>query len=438
MDLDEIAALMMSSETLPVRSASEMAMASSPMAGDRFSINVYNHISNTEVVIFYPDVADGWIFRCDVSTSASLRWEYNDTLAVVTRHAACDNAVIPRQRMCRNCEMKRTWRKQCSEKCDTFHLVALDDDATSVKAAMATVVKQERQLSEFAISRFSANLPMNAGVRRSVTVEWDASSARAFEIEKRFRLRLIKSGQAVAIQRSVTTADLLIDLAYPDLVPSRSSVDSNVIDDFAELVNVTSSPPSDAVVVTPSREMVIVSPRRDPTSPVVLATTVATTDLLTVTEAYSALIDKLSPGQSVWTLNDWHAVADNRNFSSTFVRLNWCKAFDRLLSRLACRCTWSQIVLHPSMNEFMQAARGLIHAHGSVALGVGLYRAPNVEAYDAFCSSVERPTGRILVNPVYVPSTVDPPGVRPVVVMYHPPAGLVEVSKTVPLGVFGI
>ena len=443
MDIDDIAALISADDNgLLPRAASQMSMASSPMMADRVSIVVYNHITNTEAVIMYPDVTEGWIFRSDVSTTTTLRWEYNNTLAVVTRHATCDNAVIPRQRTCRNCEMKRTWRKQCSEKCETFFLVALEN-ATNVETAMAAVIKQERPLSNFALSRLVRNVPFNASARKVVSSEWDVSTVRAIETEKKFRQRLIKSGQAVVqCQPQLSTTDLLIELAYPELsgLPSspdeRSSVESNVVDDFAAIVNVTSSPPPGAIVVTPSRHMVIVSPRRDPTSPVVLATTVATADLVTVTEAYTTLIDKLSPGKFSWTLNDWHAIADGRNFSSSFVRLNQCSAFERLVHRMGCNSSWSQIILHPSMSAFMQTLRRVIHADGSVTVGVGVYRAPTVEAYDAFCSADF--AGQILVNPVYVSSTVDPDGVRPVVVMYQPPAGVLDVSKVVPIGAFGV
>lgn len=384
----------------------------------------------------YPDIADGWIFRSDVSNTAMLRWEYNDTLAIVTRHASCENAVVPRQRNCRNCEMKRTWRKQCSEKCDTLFLVALDD-SLNVEEALSAVVKQERQLSDFVITRLLACVPSNASVRRALNADYDASSIRAFELEQKFRLRLIKSRQAVV--QNCTTADLLIDLAYPRLNPSppqlpEQSPTSSVVDDFDKLVNVTNTPP--VAVVTPSRELVIVTPRRDPTSPVVLATTVATTDLSTVTEAYSSLIDQLSPGQLCWTLNEWHAIADGHNFSSPFIRLNQCAAFDRLVRKMGCRASWTQIILHPTMHAFMQTMRGVIRQNGSVTVGVGVYRAPNVDAYDAFCSL--ELTGSILVNPVYVAATVDPPGVRPVVVLYQPPAGLVGVTRVVPIGAFGL
>ena len=97
---------------------------------------------------------------------------------------------------------------------------------------------------------------------------------------------------------------------------------------------------------------------------------------------------------------------------------------------------WSQIILSPLMSAFMQTLRTTIHEHGRVTFGVGFYRAPSVAAYDALCTG--KATGKILVNPVYVRSTVDPLGVRPVVVMYHLPSGLVDAANVVPIGAFAV
>lgn len=448
---DELAAWMSNAApTLPIPPSSMSELEQQP-----FSVVVYNHIVKAEAVIVYPDVSRGWLFRSDASTSTGLRWEYNDTLAVVTRHATCDNAVLPRQRQCRNCEMKRTWRKQCSERCETFFLVALDD-AINVDAAVAAVVQDERPLSKFALSRFTLMLPSNAGTRKRMSSELVESSLRAVEAERRFRDRLIKTGRAFNVREQplLTAADLLIDLAYP-LLHSDESVDglrlavhaaaapvaaAAVAPVAAAAVAAVAPVPvaavaAPAVVTTPSRQMVLVSPRRDPTSPVVLATTVATTDLATVSEAYDALIDTLSPGLVKWSLDDWHAVADSRNFSSSFVRLSRCAALERFVRRIGCgECRWAQLILHPSMRAFMESLRLTIHLCGSVTFGVGVYRAPSVEAYDAMCAASA--SGRVLINPAYVSTTVDPPGVRPVVVMYRPPPGMVEASNVVPIGAF--
>ena len=65
------------------------------------------------------------------------------------------------------------------------------------------------------------------------------------------------------------------------------------------------------------------------------------------------------------------------------------------------------------MNAFMQTVRGVIHSNGSVAIGVGVYRAPSVVGLTTLSARLPR-AALILVNPVYVSSTVDPSGVRPV------------------------
>ena len=198
----------------------------------------------------------------------------------------------------------------------------------------------------------------------------------------------------------------------------------------------TTTPPNDAVVVTPSRDIVIVSPRRDPSSAVVRATTIATTELSNVTEAYDAFISTLMPGGIVMNEDAWHAMADGRNFSSSYIRLSRSSRLANLAWSLGCRCVWTQLILHPNMNDFIQRLRSDIRANGSTSVNVGIYRAPSLEKYHALCDLTLQ--GRVLINPCYIEATKDPDGVRPVVVVYQPPGGFVDASKVVPIGVLGV
>ena len=172
--MDDLAALA-ADEELP-RSASELSVASSGVA-DRLTITAFNHLANTEIVMTYPHPNDGWLFRADVSSGATLRWELNDTLVVVTRHSTCDRAIIPREK-CRNCVMKRTWRKQCSEKCDAFFVLAMEN-AVGAAEVLAGLIKQERPLPAYIASCFVANMPSNAAAaRRSNSADWETRRGR--------------------------------------------------------------------------------------------------------------------------------------------------------------------------------------------------------------------------------------------------------------------
>lgn len=70
----------------------------------------------------FPSDTSGWTYRVDLGGTSQHRWDYAGVLVLVVRHSTCMKAVIPRA-MCRNCQMKEIWRRECAQPDDTFFLL---------------------------------------------------------------------------------------------------------------------------------------------------------------------------------------------------------------------------------------------------------------------------------------------------------------------------
>lgn len=74
------------------------------------------------VCLEFPCKKNGWSYRADLGGPSQHRWDFRSTSFTVTR-SRCEKANLPRK-TCRNCIMKKTWRRQCSNPEYKFYLHA--------------------------------------------------------------------------------------------------------------------------------------------------------------------------------------------------------------------------------------------------------------------------------------------------------------------------
>ena len=116
-------------------------------AKPRIIIEAFCVFNSAVVHIAYPTSQQGWVYRADLGGHSLHRWDLGDSTCIVARHSTCSKAMRPRDTPCRNCIMKKTWRRECKEACNTFFLYALVDVNRTLQA-----------LSTFIISTLSPSL----------------------------------------------------------------------------------------------------------------------------------------------------------------------------------------------------------------------------------------------------------------------------------------
>jgi hypothetical protein len=76
------------------------------------------------VTIPFPNEDDGWVYRYDIGGQSQHRWDFEGTLALLSRHSTCKKTIEMR-RPCRNCIMKDIWRRECTQPENAFFLCAI-------------------------------------------------------------------------------------------------------------------------------------------------------------------------------------------------------------------------------------------------------------------------------------------------------------------------
>lgn len=411
---------------------------SQPMLPDSFAVYAFSDMTRSEIVVNYPVAANGWVFRVDLSSRVSLRWEHSDALALVTRSDSCEKSIYPREK-CRSCENKHLWRQRCTNKCDLFYLVAIEG-RTSATSVLAAVTKRQRALTPECQRLYLKSIPPKASLRHERKADSEALARKAYLAEHEFRTRLLRSQSGPIVQdrpmAELSTFESSSLQTPAELAEAVAALldDELTEDTFGDLL----SPASSSTVVTPAHTDVVVSPRRDPSSSVVRATTVRRADdMQAVSDSYAILMERLVPGVQTWRRADVDALMQ-RPFGSPTIRLSRCDALLSLGAKFGCKCAWAQAIHQPGMTAFLETLRVAVEEDGLCHVGVGLYRAPTSTAYDRLCA--KQLDGVVLVNSSYDAQTVDPPDVRPVVVVYHATSGssFVPAAEVVPCGVLGV
>ena len=89
------------------------------------------------IQIEYPTAENNWIYRPELGGHSLHRWDLDgEEACMLAKHSTCSKAMRPRGKLCRNCDMKKTWRRECAESCNIFFIYALSD-ATSARQAIA-------------------------------------------------------------------------------------------------------------------------------------------------------------------------------------------------------------------------------------------------------------------------------------------------------------
>lgn len=79
---------------------------------------------DASIEMHYPAVENGWTHRPDLSHASVHRWDYGDRIRLVARHTSCTNSVRASTTLCRNCVMKKVWRKQCTNVKNQYYIYA--------------------------------------------------------------------------------------------------------------------------------------------------------------------------------------------------------------------------------------------------------------------------------------------------------------------------
>jgi len=151
------------------RSDSDLSTAttvshSSPLSGS-LVIEAFCTFNAAVVHIDYPESENGWVYRPDLGGHSLHRWDLSDQVCIVARHSTCAKAMRPREKPCRNCEMKKTWRRECKEACNTFFVFALDDVSRSLQL-LTPLVHRSVNLSNEELLMYSKFVPKLSAQRK--------------------------------------------------------------------------------------------------------------------------------------------------------------------------------------------------------------------------------------------------------------------------------
>lgn len=133
-------------DTLMSRSGSDGSIASTNMFNDTDSlvIEAFCTFDMSLVHIEYPRVENGWQYRPDQCRACTHRWDLGRDACIVAKRSTCAKAMRPKYKLCRNCENKKRWRRECQEACNTFFIYALTDAASD---ALLTLVLKSSELT---------------------------------------------------------------------------------------------------------------------------------------------------------------------------------------------------------------------------------------------------------------------------------------------------
>ena len=172
---------------------------------------------DTLVDIKYPCADDGWKFRPDHGGYSMLRWDYGTTACLVAKHSTCSKAMVPKKQICRNCVMKKTWRRECSDASNTFYFFALGDVAHS-----SHLILKSLSLSAADVRMYTNFMPKLANSSSSRSLARDqAKIMRMNHMERNLYYTISISNSGRRIQKSA--GDELFHLLMYDAEDAEES-----------------------------------------------------------------------------------------------------------------------------------------------------------------------------------------------------------------------
>ena len=187
-------ALLVGDDPVRQRSESDLSLAST------FSASPSPHTHNLVVEAFctfnaaivhidYPVAENGWSYRPDLGGHSLYRWDLGSDVCLVARHSTCSKAMRPRDKPCRNCEMKKTWRRECKEACNTFFLFALDNVQRSLLLLTPLIVRRVAETPE--LVRLYTNFVPKLSAQKKRGRDDNSKIARMIQLERNLRFSIL-------------------------------------------------------------------------------------------------------------------------------------------------------------------------------------------------------------------------------------------------------
>jgi hypothetical protein len=289
----------------PPRSDSNLSTAttisnSSPVSGF-IVIEAFCTFNAVVVHLDYPESDNGWVYRPELGGHSLHRWDLADQVCIVARHSTCAKAMRPREKACRNCEMKKTWRRECKEACNTFFLFALNDVKRSLQL-LAPLVYRSVTVSNEEVQMYLNFIP-KLSAQRKRSIQDHSKLARMVQLERNLRFSILNGGSGrvssycpIREDAGEQLLDLFLDAAEAEttlLDPTEPALDQDADlhasalmagDDLVEKSVQLSSFQAGPVFATPVRR------------PMPIVATVISSSLRNralATDAYNVVVDRL-------------------------------------------------------------------------------------------------------------------------------------------------
>ena len=130
---------------------------------DRVCVSVFVEWANVLVEIDYPsDTNSFWTMRSDCGSHSQHRWSSFDgagqeVMQLVVKHCSCVKALIM-QPMCRNCQNRDTWRRQCDTPQNVFFVLAVGDEVEAA-ALLEPMILKRTHISQELVQSYQAFKP---------------------------------------------------------------------------------------------------------------------------------------------------------------------------------------------------------------------------------------------------------------------------------------
>ena len=220
-----------------------------------FYVQAFCTFNCMAVVIEYPREHNGWVYRPECGGHSQHRWDLRNAVSVVARHSTCKKAIVPRE-TCRNCIMKKIWRRECIAPCNSFFIKAIGDVEDCI-AVLATLVVESSGLAKSDVARLVMHVPKPPTSRRRN--DGTDRVLRMRKLEMNLRVSLLNGGGAIRLKYD--DGPSMLDIIDSYLTISQAGTRVEPFEPLEPPV-VSVDAPEDAVIVSPlrvSRDAVVVT-----------------------------------------------------------------------------------------------------------------------------------------------------------------------------------
>lgn len=222
-----------------------LSMLSDMDVDEPFYVQAFCTFNGMAVVIEYPREHNGWVYRPEYGGHSQHRWDMRNAVSVVARHSTCKKAIVPRE-TCRNCIMKKIWRRECIDPCNFFFIKAIGDveDCTAV---LATLVVDSSGLEKSDVARLVMHVPKPPTSRRRNDDTYRVLRMR--KLEMNLRVSLLNGGGAIRLKYNDGPSMLDIINSYLTISQAGTTFGTRLEPPEPPVVSVDAT--EDAVIVSP-------------------------------------------------------------------------------------------------------------------------------------------------------------------------------------------